>query len=89
MKDPAAANTLIETLNQALNLDWVAFSYQTLKAGHHVAGDDAVGDQTGQFDAQRWTTLYKKLLASRGIQRPIDPAIRYSPEFLVNQPTSL
>ncbi len=84
MQDPAAANALIEKLNPALNPDWVAFSYKALKAGHYVSGDNAAGDQTGQFDPERWTTLYKQLLNLHVIQKPIDPASGYSVKFLGN-----
>ena len=82
MRDPQAANALIEKLNPALNPDWVNFSFQALKAGHYVGGDDAAGDQTGQLDPQRWTALYKQLLDLKVLQKPIDPASGYSLKFL-------
>jgi NitT/TauT family transport system substrate-binding protein len=88
MNDPTAANALIEKLNPALNPDWVSFSYKALKAGHYVTGDDATGDQTGQFDPERWTILYKQLLDLRVIQKPIDPATGYSLAFLGKAPSS-
>jgi NitT/TauT family transport system substrate-binding protein len=88
MKDPTAANALIEKLNPALNPDWVNFSYQALKAGHYVSGDDVAGDQTGQFDPERWATLYKQLLDLHVIQKPIDPASGYSLRFTGNNATS-
>jgi NitT/TauT family transport system substrate-binding protein len=84
MKDPAAANALIEKLNPALNPDWANYSYQALKAGHYVSGDDAAGDQTGRFDPERWTTLYKQLLDLKVIRKPIDPATAYSLKFQGN-----
>jgi NitT/TauT family transport system substrate-binding protein len=88
MKDPAAANALIEKLNPALNPDWANYSYQALKAGHYVSGDDAGGDETGQFDPERWTTLYKQLLDLKVIQKPIDPATAYSLQFQGPVPAS-
>jgi NitT/TauT family transport system substrate-binding protein len=88
MKDPAAANALIEKLNPALNPDWANYSYEALKAGHYVSGDDAGGDETGQFDPERWTTLYKQLLDLKVIQKPIDPATAYSLQFQGPVPAS-
>ncbi len=82
MKDPAAANALIEKLNPALNPEWVNYSYQALKAGHFVDGEGSTGDQTGQFDAARWTTLYGQLLDLHVIQKPMDPAKAYSLKFM-------
>ena len=88
MQNPTAANTLIEKLNPALNPEWVKFSYQALKAGHYVSGDDGAGDQTGQFDPQRWRTLYKQLLDLHVVQKSIDPASGYSVKFLGNEAAS-
>ncbi len=87
MKDPTAANALIEKLNPALNPDWVNFSYTALQSGHYVSGDVATGDQTGQLDPTRWATLYKQLLDLHVIQKPMDPATAYSVEFLADAPT--
>ncbi|MGA7157620.1 MAG: ABC transporter substrate-binding protein [Acidobacteriaceae bacterium] len=82
MKDPSAANALIEKLNPALNPEWVNYSWKALKTGHYISGDDAAGDQTGQFDPARWDVLYHQLLDLHVIQRPIDPASAYSVKFL-------
>lgn len=81
MKDPSAANALIEKLNPALNPDWVKYSWQALKDGHYISGDDRAGDQTGQFDPARWTKLYNQLLELHVIQRQIAPASAYSLKF--------
>ena len=88
MNDPTTANALIEKLNPALSPDWVNFSFQALKTGRYVTGDDATGDQTGQFDPERWATLYKQLLDLRVIQKPIDPTTGYSLAFLSKVPVS-
>jgi NitT/TauT family transport system substrate-binding protein len=88
MHDPTAANALIEKLNPALNSDWANFSFQALKSGHFVSGDDPAGDQTGQFDAERWTTLYKQLRDLGVIQKQMDPASGYSLKFLGSSPLS-
>ncbi len=82
MNDPTAANAMIEKLNPALSPDWAAYSYNALKTGHYVIGDDPAGSQTGQFDPARWTTLYNQLLELHVIQKPIDPTIAYSLQFM-------
>ena len=82
MTDPTAANAMIEKLNPALNPDWASYSYNALKSGHYISGDDPAGDQTGQLDAARWTTLYHQLLDLHVIQKPIDPATAYTLEYL-------
>ncbi len=82
MNDPAAANAMIEKLNPALSPDWATYSYNALKTGHYVIGDDPTGSQTGQFDPTRWTTLYNQLLELHVIQKPIDPTIAYSLQFM-------
>lgn len=82
MKDPSAANALIEKLNPALNPAWVNYSLKALKDGHYISGDDPAGDQTGQFDPVRWTRLYNQLLDLHVIQKPIDPASAYTLKFL-------
>jgi NitT/TauT family transport system substrate-binding protein len=82
MNDPTAANAMIEKLNPALSPDWAAYSYNALKTGHYVIGDDPAGSQTGQFDPTRWTTLYNQLLGLHVIQKPIDPTTAYSLQFM-------
>ncbi len=82
MKDPAAANAMIEKLNPALNPAWVDYSWKALKAGHYISGDDPSGDQTGQFNPARWAMLYNQLLDLHVIQKPIDPASAYTLKFL-------
>ncbi len=82
MNDPITANAMIEKLNPALSPDWANYSYNALKAGHYVTGDDPSGIQTGQFDPARWTTLYNQLLDLHVIQKPIDPGIAYSMQFM-------
>ena len=40
LNDPAPANTLIAKLNPALNPEWMQFTWQQLKDGHFVTGED-------------------------------------------------
>ncbi len=82
MNDPAAANAMIERLNPALSHDWANYSYNALKSGQYVPGDDPSGSQTGQFNPARWTTLYNQLLALHVIHKPIDPSSAYSLQFM-------
>jgi len=82
MTDPTAANAMIEKLNPALNPDWALYSYNALKSGHFITGDDPTGAQTGQLDPARWTTLYHQLLDLHVIQKPIDPTTAYTLKYL-------
>jgi NitT/TauT family transport system substrate-binding protein len=82
MTDPTAANAMIQKLNPALNPDWANYSYNALKSGHYVTGDDPTGDQTGQLDPARWSTLYHQLLDLHVIQKPIDPASAFTLQYL-------
>lgn len=82
MSDPSAANALIEKLNPALNPEWVKYSYDALKKGHFIGGEDPSGAETGQFDPARWTKLYEQLLDLHVIQKPINPATAYTLKFL-------
>src|SRR5271169_3499343 len=40
LNDPAAAHAAIAKLNPALNAEWMQFTWQKLRDGHFVAGDD-------------------------------------------------
>jgi len=82
MADPTAANAMIEKLNPALNPDWALYSYNALKSGHFITGDDPTGAQTGQLDPARWSTLYHQLLDLHVIQKPIDPTTAYTLKYL-------
>ena len=82
MNDPTAANAMIEKLNPALSPDWVNYSYNALKTGRYVTGDDPSGIQTGHFDPARWTALYNQLLDLHVVQKPIDPGVAYSLQFM-------
>ena len=45
LNDPAAAHATIAKLNPALNPEWMQFTWQKLREGHFVAGDDPSGAQ--------------------------------------------
>jgi NitT/TauT family transport system substrate-binding protein len=85
LNDPAPANTLIAKLNPALNSEWMQFTWQQLKDGHFVAGEDPTGAQIGQMDPKRWATMYEQLVDLKVIDKPIDPASAYTLQFIQPQ----
>jgi NitT/TauT family transport system substrate-binding protein len=82
LDDPAAANAAIARLNPALNPDWMQFTWQQLKAGHFVAGDDPSGAQLGQMDPKRWATMYNQLADLKVIGKSFDPSTAYTLQFI-------
>jgi NitT/TauT family transport system substrate-binding protein len=82
LKDPSAAHAAVAKLNPALSAEWMRFTWQELRDGRFVAGEDASGTQIGQMDAARWTTLYRQLRELGVIERDFDPATGYTLEFL-------
>jgi NitT/TauT family transport system substrate-binding protein len=86
LKDPTAANTAISKVNPALNPEWMQFTWQALREGGFVTGDDHSGKHVGAMQAARWTTMYQQLLELKVIDKPIDPAKAYTLQF-VQAPT--
>ena len=82
LNDPTAAHAAIAKLNPALNAEWMQFTWQALRDGHFVAGDDPSGAQIGRMDADRWETMYKQLLDLKVIDKTIDPATAYTLQFV-------
>jgi NitT/TauT family transport system substrate-binding protein len=78
LHDPAPAHEVIAKLNPALNPDWMHFTWQALRDGHFVTGNDTSGARLGKMEAARWTTMYQQLLDLRVIERPFDPATAYT-----------
>ena len=78
LNDPAPAHAAIAKLNPALNPEWMQFTWQALRDGHFVAGDDPSGAQIGQMVPERWETMYKQLLDLKVIDTPFDPATAYT-----------
>jgi NitT/TauT family transport system substrate-binding protein len=83
--DPGPAHAMIAKLNPALNPEWMQFTWQQLRDGHFVAGEDPSGAQLGQFDPQRWSTMYAQLVELKVIEKPFDPTIAYTLQFLQKQ----
>ena len=81
LSDPTDAHAAIAKLNPALSPEWMQFSWQAMRDGHFVAGDDPTGVQLGQMTADRWTTMYKQLVDLKVIDKPFDPATAYTLQF--------
>jgi NitT/TauT family transport system substrate-binding protein len=82
LNDPSAAHPLIAKLNPALNPEWMQFTWQQLRDGHFVAGEDPSGAQIGKFDPKRWATMYEQLADLKVIDKPFDPTSAYTLQFL-------
>jgi NitT/TauT family transport system substrate-binding protein len=82
LNDPTAAHGMIAKLNPALNAEWMQFTWQQLRDGHFVAGEDPSGAQLGQMDPKRWTTMYEQLVDLKVISKPFNPTIAYTLQFL-------
>jgi len=82
LNDPSAAHAMIAKLNPALNPEWMQFTWQQLRDGHFVAGDDPTGAQLGQMDPKRWSTMYEQLVDLKVIGNQFDPTTAYTLQFL-------
>jgi NitT/TauT family transport system substrate-binding protein len=82
LSDPAPAHATIAKLNPALTPDWMQFSWQALRDGHFVTGDDSSGTQLGHMTAERWSTMYDQLLDLKVIDKPFDPSTAYTLQFV-------
>ncbi len=84
--DPGPAHAMISKLNPALTPDWMQFSWQALRDGHFVTGDDPSGALVGQMDPQRWQSIYEQLLDLKVIEKTFDPRTAYTLQFVHQQP---
>jgi NitT/TauT family transport system substrate-binding protein len=82
LKDPAVAHAAVIKLNPALSPQWMQFTWQELRDGHFVAGEDPSGAQIGQMDPARWVALYKQLLELQVIEKEFDPETAYTLQFV-------
>jgi NitT/TauT family transport system substrate-binding protein len=82
LNDPAAAHAAIVQLNPALSPQWMQFTWQALRDGHFVAGEDPSGAQLGQMDARRWALMYQQLIDLKVISKPFDPTTAYTLQFV-------
>jgi NitT/TauT family transport system substrate-binding protein len=79
---PDDINAAIAKLNPAMSVPQMKFSYEALRDQHFIAGDAANGADLGPFDPARWTSMYHQLLDLKVIQKPFDPAIAYTMQFM-------
>jgi NitT/TauT family transport system substrate-binding protein len=82
LNDPAAAHAMIAKLNPALNPEWMQFTWQQLRDGHFVSGNDPSGALVGQMDPKRWSTMYDQLVDLKVLDKPLDPTTAYTLQFL-------
>ncbi len=57
------------------------FSWQAMRDGRFITGDEPNGAQLGQMSSERWTTMYKQLFELKVIDRAFDPATAYTLQF--------
>jgi NitT/TauT family transport system substrate-binding protein len=79
---PDDINAAIAKLNPAMSVPQMKFSYEGLRDQHFITGDAANGADLGRFDPARWTSMYQQLLDLKVIQKPFDPAIAYTMQFM-------
>jgi NitT/TauT family transport system substrate-binding protein len=79
---PDDVNAAIAKLNPAMSVPQMKFSYEALRDQHFIAGNAANGADLGRFDPARWTSMYQQLLDLKVIQKPFDPAIAYTMQFM-------
>jgi NitT/TauT family transport system substrate-binding protein len=82
MNDPTAANAMILKLNPALSPDWMQYTYNALKKGHFITGDDETGAHIGQFDEERWQKMYAQMLDLHVLKKPIKVDSAFTTQFL-------
>jgi NitT/TauT family transport system substrate-binding protein len=79
---PDDINAAIAKLNPAMSVPQMKFSYEGLRDQHFITGDAANGADLGRFDPAQWTSMYQQLLDLKVIQKPFDPAIAYTMQFM-------
>ncbi len=79
---PDDINAAIAKLNPAMSVPQMKFSYEALRDQHFITGDAANGADLGRLDPARWTSMYQQLLDLKVIQKPFDPTIAYTMQFM-------
>ncbi len=82
LNDPSAAHAVIAKLNPALNPDWMQFSWNALRDGHFVTGDDPSASHLGEMTPERWSTMYRQLLDLKMLAQPFDVHTAYTLQFV-------
>lgn len=81
LQDPSKVNAELTKLNPAMSPELMAYSVQTLKAGHFVDGEGTAESHLGHFTAERWAKTYDQLHSLGLITNPIDPSTAYTAAF--------
>ena len=79
---PDDINAAIAKLNPAMSVAQMKFSYEALRDQHFIAGEAPNGADLGRFDPARWASMYQQLLDLKVIQKPFDPTIAYTMQFM-------
>jgi NitT/TauT family transport system substrate-binding protein len=82
LNDPSAAHAAIAKLNPALNSDWMQFSWNALRDGHFITGEDKNAASLGEMTPERWNTMYQQLFDLKMLARPFDPQTAYTLQFV-------
>jgi NitT/TauT family transport system substrate-binding protein len=82
LKNPDDINAAIARLNPAMSVPQMQFSYEALRDQHFIAGDAPGGADLGKLDPARWNSMYQQLLDLKVIQKPFDPSIAYTLQFM-------
>ena len=79
LRDPAPAHAEILQRNQEMSPERMGFSWQALRDGRFVDGDDA--SQIGRFDPARWQRQFDILKDLGLVTKPYDPDNIFSVKF--------
>ncbi len=79
---PDDINAAIAKLNPAMSVAQMKFSYEALRDQHFIAGEAPNGADLGRLDPARWASMYQQLLDLKVIQKPFDPTIAYTMQFM-------
>lgn len=82
LHDPVAAHAAIMNLNPALNQQWMQFTWQALRDGRFVVGEEPEGTELGRMDPERWLAMYNQLLDLKVLGKQFDPATAYTLQFV-------
>jgi NitT/TauT family transport system substrate-binding protein len=82
LKNPDDINAAIARLNPAMSVPQMQFSYAALRDQRFIAGDAPDGADLGKLDPARWNSMYQQLLDLKVIQKPFDPSIAYTLQFM-------
>ena len=88
LNDPSPAHAVIVKLNPALNPEWMQFSWQALRDGHFVTGNDPGSTELGQMTSDRWTTMAQQLVELKMISTGIAPTKAYTLQFVQTSPAA-